>query len=300
VFRIQNAILICAAVTLIAAPIRSVATPSSILLPVQFEPFVTLYDPALGGLPESQGWLRYAALPPPVDARATFDGSDTVLTTTTDLAELAGWSIDRTLAPVLDRQVGFTLNFALHVLEEHRLSSDDNGDGLDDRAGWSVTLLANDRRGIELGFWEDRVWAQEGGAEPDLFTQAESAVINAAQPAVYALTIQGERYTLEQNGVTILSGPLRDYTAFSGPLDPYETPNFVFLGDNTSRAGVWARLGAVAFAIGARVLLPLIVSPAAPGATLTEVAPNPARFRSHVGTRLAMSRRRSSPAAMGQ
>ncbi|MDW8214664.1 MAG: hypothetical protein RMJ55_13985 [Roseiflexaceae bacterium] len=275
--RIQTTILICAAAALIAAPAGIAATLLSAFAPAAFEPSVSLYDPARGGLPESQGRLQYAALPPPVDARTAFDGSGTVLTTTTDLAELAGWSIDPAQAPVLDRRVGFTLRFTLQVIEERRLPSDDNGDGLDDRAGWSVTLLASDRRGIELGFWEDRVWAQEGGVGPNLFTQAEGAAINATHLAAYALTIRGDRYTLDRDGVTVLSGPLRDYTAFSGPIDPYETPNFIFLGDNTSRAGVRARLGVVALDIGVRVMLPLIVRPASPGALLTGTAPIPAR-----------------------
>lgn len=280
VFRIQTAFLICAAATLIAAPDRIiVAAPPPASVPIQFEPFISLYDPARGGLPESQGRLRYAALPSPIDARTAFDGSGTVLTTTTDLAELAGWSIDPAQAPVLDRRVGFTLRFTLRVIEERRLPSDDNGDGLDDRAGWSVTLLASDRRGIELGFWEDRVWAQEGGVGPNLFTQAEGAAINATHLAAYALTIRGDRYTLDRDGVTVLSGPLRDYTAFSGPIDPYETPNFIFLEDNASRAGVRARLGVVALDIGVRVMLPLIVRPASPGAPLTGTAPIPARGR---------------------
>lgn len=299
-FRIQTIILICAAAALIAAPGRVVAAPSSAPFPVRFEPFVSLYDPARGGLPESQGRLRYAALPPPVDARAAFDGSSAVLTTTTDLAELAGWSIDPARAPALDRHAGFTLRFALQIIEERRLPSDDNGDGLDDRAGWSVTLLASDRRGIELGFWDDRVWAQEGGVEPDLFTQAEGAAVDATQFAVYALTIRGDRYTLDRNGVTVLSGALRDYTAFSGPIDPYETPNFVFLGDNTSRAGVRARLGAVALDIGVRVMLPLIVIPALTGVPFTAMAPTPACCRSHADARRATFRHRSSLAVMGQ
>lgn len=274
---IQTMILMCATVALIIAPCGTSAAPPPAGVPAVFEPSVSLYDPARGGLPESQGRLRYAALPPPVDARTAFDGSSAVLTTTTDLAELAGWSIDPALVPALDRHVGFTLRFTLQVLEERRLPSDDNGDGLDDRAGLSVTLLANDRRGIELGFWEDRVWVQEGGVEPDLFTQAEGAAIDSTQPAVYALTIRGDRYTLDRNGITVVSGPLRDYTAFSGPIDPYETPNFIFLGDNTSRAGAKARLGTVKLDIGARVMLPLIVSPASASTALTETASSAAR-----------------------
>lgn len=35
---------------------------------------------------------------------------------------------------------------------------------------------------------------------------------------------------------SILKGSLRDYTAFTGAIDPYETPNFIFFGDNTTSA----------------------------------------------------------------
>lgn len=294
----QSIVQACAALVLTIVISDAIAASYPAVVTLGFEPSVSLYDPARGGLPESQGWLRYAALPPPLDARAAFDGSSAVITTTTDLAELAGWSIDPALAPVLDRHAGFTLRFALQIIEERRLPSDDNGDGLDDRAGWSVTLLASDQRGIELGFWEDRVWAQEGGAEPNLFTQAEGVAINATQPAIYALTIREDRYTLDRNGATVLSGPLRDYTAFSGPVDLYETPNFVFLGDNTSRAGGRARLGAVVLDIGARVMLPLIAIPASPGAPFTETAATPARRRSLADTRLSPFRRRLSSVVM--
>ncbi|NJM49011.1 MAG: hypothetical protein HC860_24955 [Alkalinema sp. RU_4_3] len=61
----------------------------------------------------------------------------------------------------------------------------------------------------------------------------------------YNLTIVGDSYTLSSvGGSTILSGRLRDYSAFKpqvlGPVtppNPYALANFVFLGDNTPQAG---------------------------------------------------------------
>jgi hypothetical protein len=47
-------------------------------------------------------------------------------------------------------------------------------------------------------------------------------------------------YVLRANGTTILTGPIRDYTAFAGFPDVYETPNFLFLGDDTSSASAVA------------------------------------------------------------
>ena len=52
----------------------------------------------------------------------------------------------------------------------------------------------------------------------------------------------GDTYTLTANAEPLLTGPLRDYSAFAGFPDPYETPNFLFLGDNTTSAQARVRL----------------------------------------------------------
>ncbi len=52
----------------------------------------------------------------------------------------------------------------------------------------------------------------------------------------------GDSYTLASGG-HILSGPLRDYSTSGWP---YTTPNFLFLGDDTSSAGAQIRLALVA------------------------------------------------------
>jgi len=41
-------------------------------------------------------------------------------------------------------------------------------------------------------------------------------------------------------------GKLRDYTAFEGPVNPYRTPNVIFLGDNTTSAQARIKLAYVA------------------------------------------------------
>jgi len=95
-------------------------------------------------------------------------------------------------------------------------------------------VLGSDKKGIELGFWTNAVWAQ---SDSPLFTHAETTNLNTTAAAVdYALSIGPTHYALFTNGVPVLSGPVRDYTAFTGPVDPYETPNFLFFGDNTSSA----------------------------------------------------------------
>jgi hypothetical protein len=88
------------------------------------------------------------------------------------------------------------------------------------------------------------VWAQEGGSDA-LFTQAEGARYNTAALARYELAIHGDTYELRAEGVPLLGGPVRDYSAFAGTPNPYTTPNFLFLGDDTSSAAARVRLGMV-------------------------------------------------------
>jgi hypothetical protein len=56
----------------------------------------------------------------------------------------------------------------------------------------------------------------------------------------------------------ILSGPIRDYTAFNGFPNPYRTPNFCFLGDDSSSAGAMVNIADVTL-----VPAPTLVIPAA-------------------------------------
>lgn len=160
--------------------------------------------------------------------------------------------------PDLDPWLGFTLSFELQIHDEDHISGN--------RAGFSVIVLGNDRRGVEMGFWEDRIWTQ---SDDPLFTQAEGVGFNTtAGEILYALTISGLDYLLEADGIPILSGGTRDYTGFSGLIDPYQTPNLVFLGDDTSSAAASVTLGRVALQIDDR-----LVHPTPAPSSLTLLAP---------------------------
>jgi hypothetical protein len=75
----------------------------------------------------------------------------------------------------------------------------------------------------------------------------------------YELRVKGDGYTLLAGDETILSGPLRNYSAFSGPIDPYETPNFIFLGDNSSNGSARVRITGLSVDVGAwEIALPLV------------------------------------------
>jgi hypothetical protein len=71
------------------------------------------------------------------------------------------------------------------------------------------------------------------------------------------LTVIGDAYTLTANMESILTGPLRDYGSFSGFPDPYETPNFLFLGDDTTSAQARIRLSFVSIT-GVERIMPAV------------------------------------------
>ncbi len=204
------------------------------------------YDDALGTLPSDQN-LAFIGL----------GGTQTVLTQGTEFDStsfgntgIIGYNNAPsgvvTLSPALDRSAGFHLNFELQINSEFHASTN--------RAGFSVIVVSNDLLGIELGFWSNEIWAQSG---PN-FTRAESVSYdNNVGETSFGLHLAGDSYSLTANGAEVLTGALRDYTPWDHtaaglplPFDPYEVPNFVFLGDNTSSARAQAVLGDIAMHTG--------------------------------------------------
>ncbi|MBW4605048.1 MAG: DUF4347 domain-containing protein [Calothrix sp. FI2-JRJ7] len=210
---------------------------------------VSLYSGAASTAPQNQGWLQYGASPPISQAGMAVGGTQTVNAGATNLVSTesgsAGYSnysggftsLLNPAFPTLDRNQGFTLSFDVKITSE---THSDNT-----RAGFNVILVTSDKtKAIELGFWQDRIFAQN-----TTFTAStESVARSTAALTRYDLKVQGDTYQLFAAGETtaILTGLLRNYTAFdhttSGPFstplpyDPYERENFIFLGDNTSRA----------------------------------------------------------------
>ena len=176
-----------------------------------------LYDGSLG-LPAGQGWTYFAT-----GGTQTSTGSGVQLDTAAANGFQAGYSFS---APRLNRTNGFAVRFTSRMIAETHASAN--------RAGFSVIVLADDKRGLELAFWTNTIFAQ---ADSPLFTHAEETNFPATNSVDYKLTFHPTNYVLTANGTPILSGPVRDYTAFSGPLNPYSTPNFLFLGDDTTSAG---------------------------------------------------------------
>lgn len=213
-----------------------------------------LYNGSAGNSPTAQGWSR----PSPLGSES-FSGGGTVLNTNgtgTTFGIMDGYG--RTLSSTpLNATTGFNLRFDLRLLDEARSSSASNNTGTDttdDRAGLSILVVSSvASRAIELGFWTNRIWAQQDGpvkADPTSastgtrFTQAEGVSFDTqSQVNRYDLTFLGSNYFLYVNGnygTPLLTGRLRDYTpeATAFPLAGavYGVPNTVFIGDNTTSA----------------------------------------------------------------
>lgn len=147
---------------------------------------------------------------------------------------------------------GYTVRFDIAVTQEAH-----NADN--QRAGFSVILISGNLKGIELGFWTDRLFAYEGGTGPSLFTPAEFASRDNTALTRFEYTVLGNDYAVFINqhyASPILTGVLRDYTAFNAagaglPFNPYAVNDFMFLGDNTSRGQSVTEISYIAITAGA-------------------------------------------------
>jgi hypothetical protein len=133
----------------------------------------------------------------------------------------------------LDSSSGFALRFTVQLISETHLTND--------RAGFSVIMLDSNAKGVELGFWENEIWAQD---DATLFTHSSEKMLYDTTAAVvqYELAFQGASYSLSADGVPLFGGLLKDYSAFDHtaaglPEDPYEFQSSIFFGDNTRSAG---------------------------------------------------------------
>ena len=208
-----------------------------------------LFDGAQGTPLGSQGWLY----PPPLPLIGngvvqTPSNGKTNLNTVSQIGDQAGYfsktpenlfgflpAHSHPEVPVLDRAQSYTLRWDVQI-------NDEDHSGSTDRAGFSVIVIGEDLKGLEIAFWKDKVWVQNDGNEgpnSQLFTHGEEADFNTmAALTRYDLQILDNGYELSADGMSILSGNLRDYSAYQGTFDfAYTTPSFIFLGDDTTSAG---------------------------------------------------------------
>jgi len=204
------------------------------------EKTLLLYDSASGTIP-SAPLMSFIDVPSGVALPTYSDGVTVMDSTTADKDTYAGWiSTGATIPgfPLMDRKAGFQVNFVLQLENESHANND--------RAGFSVLVLGEDARGIELAFWQGEIWAQNDDDTGGLFTHGEGiAFATTTELISYQLTILDDTYTLTADTKQILTGPVRDYSQFDGFPDPYETPNFLFLGDDTTSGEARVRLSLV-------------------------------------------------------
>lgn len=185
-----------------------------------------LYNGSLGNLPAAQGWL-YMPTPSPGSAVQAATPVGVLLDTTLVTTDRAGYfNAFLPGSPDMDCAAGFTVRIDLQLLAESHASAD--------RAGFSLIVLDKNKKGLELEFWPGEVWAQHDAITgPDYFTHAEGVAFDTtAEMARYELAFFGGQYRLMIDGQWKMSGLVRDYTGYVGAIDPYETPNLLFFGDN--------------------------------------------------------------------
>lgn len=193
-----------------------------------------LYDGSLNSAPDAQGWFQQSDTP----ASVTVDGGATTVATT-EINRSGYHSMLHPGVGVLDSSAGFTLRFSVQLLaEDHFLNND--------RAGFSITMLDSTAHGVELGFWSGAPGAPETGeiwaqSNSPLFTHSltekKTGFDVTSEIKSYELSFLASGYTLSSGGTTLFSGSLKDYSEYlSGPSDPYEIPNSISFGDNTTSA----------------------------------------------------------------
>lgn len=196
-----------------------------------------LYDAASGTIP-SAPLMSFTDFPPGIALPTYSDGSTSMDTIASSNDTYAGWIATGSTTPgfpILDRTVGFQVNIAVQVENESHTSNH--------RAGFNLIILSQDARGIELAFWPNQIWVQSDDNTGGLFRHGEGVAFETSTDLIdYQITILDNTYTLTANSQPVLTGPLRDYSKFDGFPDPYETPNLLFLGDNTTSAGSRVRL----------------------------------------------------------
>ena len=187
------------------------------------EETLILYDATKGSNPDEQGWIYLSNFFGNSQAVRYTENGVHRLNTMENIAEMAGYlGSAHPLIGVLDRQQGFSITIQL------RLQNDVNTS--ENRGGFSVIALSRDLMGVEVVFRTDTIWVYSESFE--IAEQIRFDTVSGLRE--YSITVSGNKYEVSAENIPVLSGPLRDYSGFG---TPYDIPNFIFFGDNTSRSG---------------------------------------------------------------
>jgi hypothetical protein len=221
-----------------------------------------LYDPALSvnSMPDQQGWQLGAFSPDlVVDTTAGVGSGVLNIDTMLDIDDYFGYFTHNPITGAalgslpsytLDRQTGFTLTFHAAIHDE-----DHSGPSGPNRGGFSVLFVSTDAtKALEIAFRADQLFSYNSD-----FTIGESAVRNTAPMTRYDVVVLGDAYAMFADAdfnAPILTGALRDYTGFAGlsvpflgTVDPYEKPNMIFFGDDTTSARADVSVGPISVTV---------------------------------------------------
>src|SRR5205085_5568359 len=91
-------------------------------------------------------------------------------------------------------------------------------------------------------FWTDHVWVYAYDSVNNAFIHGADIAFDTTQMRDYTLSVRNQQYTLSAGGSPLLAGTLANYT---GAGSPYNIPNFIFFGDDSSRGISTTRLANV-------------------------------------------------------
>jgi hypothetical protein len=203
----------------------------------------TLYDGTLQeATPDSYTptWLAFGGLP---TNQAYDSANDATRLNTTSFASIMGGYANHSSAgqlvnagfPELNRQLGYKIAFSLRMVSE--------GHSSPARAGYSIIVVSSDAASgvassVEIGFQSGRVFSQSDDFGPTVADENASFNPVGSEFINYELAVHGSSYELTADSNVILTGALHDHFDhnINWPVSPYQIPNFLFLGDDTTSA----------------------------------------------------------------
>ena len=212
---------------------------------------VVLFDGREGSSPADQGWAYFTNPLLGADATREFVGDALRLDTTVDISEQAGYFskipvlFEHPRMPNLDLAIGpIDISFTLRQMEGIDFAdSDPDASGERNRGGFAVIAIGEDLGGIELQFQHDRIISLDNSSTA--FPVGEQVAFDTSRWTTFELQLESDGYRVVVEDEVLVSGSLRDYSdiAPSPPFGfPYQTPSFLFFGDNTGRAGAITEL----------------------------------------------------------
>ncbi len=205
-----------------------------------------MYDASLNTTPDAQGWVYVSNPLVGAQASQSVAGGILSLNTRSVIGEQAGYfSKIPAIAyahpdhPTIDLSVSpFSIEFTMRQVDgSDTVDADPLALGQRNRGGFAVMVITDDLRGIEIQFQTDHIVALDNANTAFPVGEVEPFDTTAVLHD-YELGLSANGYQLVVDGSVLLEGPLRDYTSIAPaqPIGfPYNTPSFLFFGDDTGR-----------------------------------------------------------------